>query len=1096
MTCGNGGTTNFVYTGNQVGDFNFTGDFNFVAGGPPGSGLSAGITVGVFTPNTLSRRPWEASNAVLGDALLDAAYPTINLQWFADIFLDDNTIFRVSDRSFYVQDTDGLNRYYDARVERAPTINVTVGEWLNPNYEVSNVMLTLNNRDGFFNDYLPHGNLFRQWSDAKIIIKVGFSEKLSNYYTVFEGQVTVKDGLSTTRDSIEIRAYDKLDLDEIPLPPNSFSTDTFPDIGEDGAGKGVPLVYGNWSEDVPEWGAVNATCTNAADLEADFYEFKVSDVELESLDSVWLHRGQRKEELPDGPVEFDFDALIVDLSQGKFSVPVGTDVFTTETVLLDNQSAGLGSGLDLIAAKDDTVSFVAQRIQVGDRIIKRKTGEIAIVSIVTVTNLTLTGGVTFAQDDEYVILTKKYKFIKGDKVSVVCKGKPLNLVSVTRLQDIDTSILQPTCVAVGFDSTYWICDNATQKIYNLSFKNAEIIKSIDYADVHPSITQLSGVSIASDGFLWTVDPVTSTIYRYNHVDGGLGLSFTTDSVTGISALLANVTGIVAKTDNKIWIVDQDSATFYEIDVFSAVNPFVVTTFDNTAFDALATNTVDIGFDEQTSEVVCVDAATLKFYRLDETDGSLNSSFLLSAVSSDLTLPTGCCIAQDGTVFFSDLGSLAIYNYNDLSFASSNPCFIARDLLQKFGGHTYDEFDLSWNQTARQMFDYSCRVVVKDKTNVISLINTILKQFNVTFHLRFQKYALFWITFENFRTNGRLVKEKDIKVDTFKPGKEVNQYFNSITATYDKRDFQGKSLQADTYVSPAGIAFAGREINKKIDMSNVYKRSDLDRLLPLFVKLAVPEPEFVDVTFGFRVLRTQMQDFLTVNFDGEPNMITGKKESGRRFNDVPCMVRRLQYELSTMAVTMKLWSLGSTSFPGWTPPGRTVGGDDDIIVLTNLGRLGRISPVGIITADTLNTVTLEDFDGQDAETRSSMDAGLAWTTNYKVALIDGATKAVLQTLTIASVVGQVVTFVEDIDVAVVNTIRNVAGFITGGVYLQYANYDELTNGQRLIYGSYAKPVSNYPSSRTQELEEQRAGVHSFDDGGIPYVLYPTGFVSYG
>jgi hypothetical protein len=1052
--------------------------------------------VGVFTPNTLNRRPWEASDAVFDDELLDASYPTINLNWLAEIYLDTDVVFRVSNRSFYVQDTNGDNRYYDARVDKPPSVSVTVGQWLASSYEVSDMALSLNNRDGFFNPYLPGGDSFRQWAGARIIVKVGFGERYSNYFTLFEGQVTVKQGLTATRDTIEIRAYDKLDLDEVPLPPSSFSADTYPDIGEDGTGKAVPLVYGDWTENVPESGAVSATCVNAGDDEATEYEFKVSDIELKSIASIWLHRGTRNADTPDGPIPFDLAELTIDLEGGKFTVPVGTDVFETEFVLLDSQNAGAGSGLNLITAKDPSVNFIAQRIQVGDRIIQRKTGSLATVSSVTNSNLGLTGGITFAQDDEYVVLTMKYKFVKGDKISVVCEGKPLEVMSVTRLEDVDPDILEPYGLAIAFDRTYWVCDDATQKVYNINFDN-EIVQFVNYADIHASITSLSGVSVSAGGYIWVVDPVTSTIYRYSYEQGGLGLSFTTDTVTGMPALLANVTGIAAKTDNNIWIVDQATGAFYEIDPFSAVNPFVVTTFDYTAFDAAATDLEDVGYDEQEGQVVAIDRDTLKAYRLNETTGALISEIDLTEVSDAITFPTGISVAQDGTLFFLDAGVLTIYNYNDFADASTNPCFIARDILQKFGGHTYEEFDLSWNQTARQLGDYKARVVLNEKTDAISFINGLLKQYNVVFHLRFGAFALFWITFENFRTTGKLVKEKDIKEDSFRPSKEVDQYFNSATAAYDKRDFTGKTLTSDTYVSPAGVAFAGREVNKKLTLNNVYRRTDLDRLMPLFVRLAVPEPEFVDVTFGFRVLRAQMQDFLTVNFDGNVNIVTGLKESGRRFNDVPCMIRSLKYDLGPMTVQTKLWSLGTTAFPGFTPPGRTVGGDGDTIVLTNLGRVGRISPIGTIVDSTgldPNQLNLADVGAEDAESRTNADTGLAWTPGYKIALVDGATKETLQVLTIESVSGATVTFEEDID-SFDLTEFNTAGFIDGGTFLRYADYDSMTTAQRLHFASFAKPASSYPTSRTQELEEQRGGLHNFDDGGLPYVLYPEDFVSY-
>jgi hypothetical protein len=1095
MSCGTGGKKKSVYTGNQVGHANYVGEMNYVAGGPVGSGLSAGTTIVKFIPNGTNRRPWLRQDAILDDKLLDACYPQIELSWFVEVILEPDTVFRVSNKSFYVQDEDGVNRYIDARVERPPQISVTVGEWLSPNYEVSDASFSLNNRDGHYNQWLPLGDDYRQWSGAKVNVYVGFGELRTNYFRLFEGQITTKQGLSTTRDSIEIKAYDKLDLDEIPMPPRVFSSDNFPDISEDSAGKPIPLVYGDWTSDVPDAGSVNATCINANDDTAIAYLFKVSDIELESIDEIYLHRGKRKEGEVGGPVKLDLPFVTLDLPNGQFIIPKGVDVLDDEVSYTDNSTAGPGSGLNLITADGAGTNFVTQKIQPGDRVIKRKTGEVATVSIILSTQLQLTGGVTFDPTDEYIVLTRKYAFIKGDKLTVKCKGKTLNNISVTRLSDVSTAIKRPQGISIDFDATYWIADDETQKVYHIGFDNL-ILKEILYSDIDPSITKVSAICVASDQKIWVTAPDQSKIYRYDHEVDELGLTIDTAEIVGLMASLGNLQGIAVQTDNRFWIADETSGNFYLVDVFDAVEPFVVSSFNRSAFDASATQCLDISIDEANDQLVIVDRDTNKWYRVDTADGSLVSSTLLTALAPNVSNVTGVSVAQDGSLFFVDQNTLAIYNYNEQSDASTNPAFIARDILQKFGGHSYGEFDLSWNATARQLADYKCRAVLDKTTNLITYINKLLGQYNVVFHLRFQRFGLFWITFDNFRTDGKLVKEKDIKENTFKPTKEMNQYFNSAKATYNYRPFTNSSFTSDTYVSPAAVSFAGKEVPKTLDLANVYRREDLDKLMPLYVKLSAPEPEFVEVTFGFRVLRTQMHDFLTVLFDGDVNCKTGRKESGRRYNNIPCMVRKMAYDLGPMTVNMKLWSLGNTQFGDYEPKGQTVGGEGDTVVLSNLGRLGRISPVGTITGNPdTKVIALEDFNGFDAQTRANGLAGKSWQANYKVDIIDGATKDVLQTLTIASVTGQEITFVEDVTVSLTPTVKNAAGFITGGHYLQYSTYGASTNGQRQIYASFSRPTTNYPTSRTQELEEQRAGVHNFDDNGIPYVLYPIAFVSY-
>lgn len=1096
MSCGTAGKNKSVYTGNQVGWFNYVGDFNFMGGGLPGSGLSAGTTVTKFTPNGTNRRPWLRQDAKFDDNLLDACWPTIGLKWFVEITLTPEIVFRASNQAFYVQDEDGLNRFIDARAEKPPSISVTVGEWLNPNYEVSDASFTLNNRDGFYNAYLPLGDSYRQWSGAKVQVFIGFGEKRSNYHSLFEGQVTTKQGLSTTRDSIEVKAYDKLDLDEIPMPPRSYNSDNYPDIDDTSAGKPIPLVYGDWTENVADAGSVTATCINALDDSAIAFLFKVSDIELSDITAIYLQRGKRKEGEPGGAVQIDLAGVSLDLPNGQFTIPKGVDLLDSEISYSDDETAGPGSGLNLITAKDASVNYQSQKIQVGDRVLKRKTGEVGFVSSILSTQLVLSGGVTFAQDDEYVVLTRKYAFIKSDKITVKCIGKSLNVISVQRISDISPLIKKPVGLSISPDYTYWFADNTTQKVYNISFDN-EILKTIDYTDIYPGLNDVSGVSLASDNQLWIATPQLSAIFRFDHEAMTLGLSIFTVDVVGIGAVLNSLRGLVVGSDNKFWIVDRSVGTFYKIDAFSATQPFVVTTFNKSVFDSSATLILNLALDEANNELVVVDRANNKCYRLDPSTGVMNSSFLLTVLAPNFNTVIAVAVAQDGSLLFMDDNLLSIFNYNEQADASTNPAFIARDLFQKYGGHTFGEFDLTWNQTARQLSTFKCRVIMDKTQNLVTFVNKLLNQYNVVFHLRFGRFSLFWITFDNFTTTGKFVGEKDIKEGTFKPSKEMNQYFNSAKATYGYRPYSGDSQTSDTYVSPAAVTFAGKEISKTLDLPTVYRREDLDKLMPLYIKLSAPEPEFVEVTFGFRIIRSQMQDFLTLHFDGDVDCATGRKESGRRFDHIPCMIRKLSYDLGAMTVSMKLWSLGNTKFGDYTPAGNTVGGEDDTVVLSNLGRLGRISPIGTITAagSGPNSLYLEDVGGFTATTRQNGTVGKSWETLYKVDIVDGTTKEILQTLTIASTSNQEVFFSEDITVSLTPTVKSAAGFISGGHYIQYSTYENLSNTQRQFFASYSKPTVNYPTSRTQELEEQRGGVHNFDDGGMPYVLYPAAYVSY-
>lgn len=1207
MSCGEAGRNHSVYSGNQVGWLNFVGDYNFVAGGPAGSGLSEGTTVTVFIPNINNRAVWLRKDAQFNDKLLDAAYPTIDLQWFADIQFDATTVFRVSDRAFYVQDVNGLDSFYDARVDKAPFVTVTAGEWLAQNFEIGDVTLSLNNRDGFYNDYLPNGSKFKQWTGVKVSIKIGFGSKYENYMSIFEGVVTEKAGLTTTRDAVEVKAYDKFDADEVSIPARSFNADIFPFIESTFAGKSVPLVYGDWSTEVPTWGGITAICTNALEEAPDSYVFKISDTELAGIDSMWLHRGNRTSDSPQGPIRIADNRALIDLAGGEITIPASGVVLDEPYNIGSKQKAGVGSTA-LHITSDDGFNFLQQGVKVGDKVVSgsatqasvtigglefrpvtsgaggngltiqyiilapdntidqdkayatyigssltvyipsrtegasvivgqhtaggikkaiydvpaaqaalkinlldadeaaqpvpygpvataggQNEGAVSVITSVSNFALEVSGSFTFAPAVEYTIQTVQYTYMKSDKVSVVCRGKSLNLVSVNSLGNY-AAITQPSAIAIAYDGSTWIADDGTQKFYNLSFRTG-ILQTIDYATVSASITSVGGIDIAADGKLWLTDRIQSKIYQYDIANASLGMQIATAGVTGIGAPLGDLSGVSVKPDTTIWIVDKTSHVMYLIQPNNGVLPYVVRSL-NTSLSAVdATEPLDVSYDTQTLQLTYVDRATNRFYRVDETTGGLISSVLLTTVSSDLSFVSGARVAQDGTLVFLDQGTLGVYNYNDMADAYTNPAVIARDLLSRFGGHSYEEFDLSWMQTARQMAVYRARTVIDSKTDVVKAASTLLNQFNTVLHLRFQKYALFYITFSNMVTSGKKMLEKDLAIDTFKPGKEINQYFNSANANINVMPFAGTTSTSDTYISPAAVSFAGREIPKTLDLPSVYRRQDLDRLMPLYVRLAAPEPEFIEVTCGFRLIRLQIQDFISLTFDeaGVTEYGVVPKASGRRFTNVPGMIRKIGYDLDAMTVSLKIWSLGNTAFPGYTPPGVVIGGAGDVILLSTLGRPGHVSPVGTITASSTNSVTLTAVLGQNAESRLA-NGYKAWVAGYTVDVLDAATKAVVQTLTIAGVSGSVVTFVEDLAVSLTPTVKNTSGFAVAGHLLQYSTYSTSTLAQQGIFASFGKPGATYPTSRSQEIAEQRSGAHNFDDSSLPYLLYPLSYSS--
>lgn len=1088
MSCGgNLGKYRWFWTGNQVGDFNFVGDYNFVAGGLPGSGISAGVLVKKFFQKEISRNLWEYPSAQLSQELLDACFPFIELQWIAEIKLTNSVTFRVSDRNIYVQDSSGAPRFFEARVEKAPSITITLGEWLAPNFEIGDFKLDLNNRDGFFNDYLPQGVKYLQWIGATVSVRVGFGEKFENYYEVFRGLVSYKQGLTGTHEKLTVKCYDRTSEDEVLIPAMTFDKTNYPNVDVDQIGKSLPIIYGDWTETVGDFGQIPAYCSNANDTLTQVYNWQISENALVEIGDVYLHRGESVEG-KEGPIKLLDNVLVKQPEFGRVLVPNNIPILSRVFILLDRARAAAGSGPGLILSESPSVDFVRLGIRAGDVVLRDGDPNNYVILTVGAGVITTSGGV-FVEQDNYRIITDKYQFKKGDKISVFCKGKDLRIMDRTRIADASILGANPKGISIGLDNSYWFTDNVKKQIYQVSFDDI-LLKTINFADIDPSVVEVSGIDIAFDQTLWILEKTTSTIYRYIVKDNAVGLSFSTLQVAEIATLIPNLSAICIDDSNILTIVDNDSGTFYRLDPFDP-NLNVITTFNRSAFNSAAIDIVDIASDVNLNHILVVDRATNSYYRVNETTGVAipDTTFNTNTLADNFTYVNGVGYYIDGTIFLLNRQDNTIYNVNEFPNSSSNIGFIARDILQKYAGRSTFDFDLLWNETARtDLSVFKARVYIKDQIGVVTQIHKLLQSFNTSLYIRLQKYALFCITFDNFRTDGKILREGDIKISSFAPSKEYGQYFNVAQAKYQDFPFSDRTISSDTYASPSGIKLSGQEVAKSLDMSPLYVRDDLDKLIPLFVRLAAAEPEFISVSVGFRFLFVQPNSFYNINFfDYDIN-----NKSGRRFNNIPSFVRKIDMNLANFEIKLKLWSLGTTQFGDYMPVGTIAGGQNDEIILTNLGTPSWISPVGTISAINGLELTIADVDSINAQSRNTLIVGNAWQSGYVLSVVNAATQLVEETVTIDTVIDDKITLVAS-NITITPSVKNSAGFFVSGHYLRYGSYDLVVDDQTRKFGYFTKPQEGYPSTTTTEIEEQRAGKHNFADDRLPYLLHPKGYI---
>jgi hypothetical protein len=224
---------------------------------------------------------------------------------------------RASDRNKYI---GGV--FYEALLN-FPVIQRTIGDWLAGELEFSSLELELSNVDGRFNNFLPGGANFGGWIGKTVEVKIGLRDVASTYKTIFSGFVSDVGGFGRTVKTIRISARDKFDKINVSFPPAVFTSTTFPDIDNDVAGLGVPVIYGDWTVEVNPGGSVPAFPVNGADPDVNGnsshtnnVQLRISDNSLTLFDNTTVH-------LKRGDVYFLFasaDITNVPLSNNAFEI--------------------------------------------------------------------------------------------------------------------------------------------------------------------------------------------------------------------------------------------------------------------------------------------------------------------------------------------------------------------------------------------------------------------------------------------------------------------------------------------------------------------------------------------------------------------------------------------------------------------------------------------------------------------------------------------------------------------------------------------------------------------------------------------------------
>jgi len=236
------------------------------------------------------RRPYLTAT-VLDQALLDACADNFEtkIEMVLEIEKPGGGLIYASDRNKYV---GGV--FYEALLV-FPQIYRTVGEWLAPTLQFSNVTLNLSNADGRLNVYLPGGASYNSFIGNEVTVKIGLAEQASTYRVIFKGKITEIGGFSRNTFAVTFIARDDYEKLNVLFPKVAMTKASFPDIEDQNNGQILPVIYGDWTVSLdPDPAVVPAYVLNGLNANViggtrNNVQFRISDNDLTLFDTTKVY---------------------------------------------------------------------------------------------------------------------------------------------------------------------------------------------------------------------------------------------------------------------------------------------------------------------------------------------------------------------------------------------------------------------------------------------------------------------------------------------------------------------------------------------------------------------------------------------------------------------------------------------------------------------------------------------------------------------------------------------------------------------------------------------------------------------------------------
>lgn len=266
----------------------------------------------------------------------------------------------------------------------------------------------------------------------------------------------------------------------------------------------------------------------------------------------------------------------------------------------------------------------------------------------------------------------------------------------------------------------------------------------------------------------------------------------------------------------------------------------------------------------------------------------------------------------GDLFFCRVKGKALSGYND------NIVWMARDVLTTYGGLITGDFDSNWNTyrdkaTPAQsaIANIKARIWIKEPQTAIEYALSLLQQVRLeTFVTKQFTFKLNALHFEDFNAApGFTIRNWDIERNSLKIAIDDRNNFNRVKGAFSFLPDKGEeAFFTSIYRNNAAIADTGVAVSKQVSFPNLYIQTDVENQIQEVLRLSTSYFEIIDANFTWRSLLKEPGDFVLLT------VTIGRAT----FDNVPCMIRSVTYEPKGLRVTLKLWSLQMTPFPGYTP----------------------------------------------------------------------------------------------------------------------------------------------------------------------------------